>query len=58
VEEILRLLPRKECGACGSPDCRTFAEDVIDGKASLGSCVYWQKHKRKIKVADYDQVNA
>jgi len=43
VEEILQSLPGKECGACGSPDCRTFAEDVIDGKASLGSCVYWKK---------------
>jgi iron only hydrogenase large subunit-like protein len=50
VEEILRLLPRKECGVCGSPDCRTFAEDVIDGKASLGSCVYWEKQKREMKL--------
>jgi len=50
VEDILRLLPRKECGACGSPDCRTFAEDVIDGKASLGSCVYWQNQKRNMKI--------
>ncbi|MBW1705744.1 MAG: 4Fe-4S binding protein [Deltaproteobacteria bacterium] len=50
VEEILRLLPRKECGVCGSPDCRTFAEDVIDEKTSLESCVYWQKQKRKMKL--------
>ena len=50
VEEILQLLPRKECGACGSPDCRTFAEDVVDGKASLESCVYWKQQKRKIKL--------
>ncbi|MFH1481380.1 MAG: [Fe-Fe] hydrogenase large subunit C-terminal domain-containing protein, partial [Pseudomonadota bacterium] len=28
VEEILKLLPRKECSVCGCPDCRTFAEDV------------------------------
>ncbi len=45
VEDILRSLPRKECGACGSPDCRTFAEDVIDGKASLESCVYGKNKK-------------
>jgi Na+-translocating ferredoxin:NAD+ oxidoreductase RNF subunit RnfB len=50
VEEILRSLPRKECGVCGSPDCRTFSEDVIDGKASLGSCVYWQNQKGKMKL--------
>jgi len=45
VEEILRLLPRKECGACGSPDCRTFAEDVIDEKISLRSCLLAKSEK-------------
>jgi hypothetical protein len=40
VQETLRSLPRKECGACGSPDCRTFAEDVVDGKVSVKSCVF------------------
>ncbi|MCD6297659.1 MAG: hypothetical protein J7M30_10945, partial [Deltaproteobacteria bacterium] len=50
VEDILRLLPGKECGACGSPDCRTFAEDVIDGKASLEDCVYWKQQKSKMKL--------
>jgi iron only hydrogenase large subunit-like protein len=40
IEEILRLLPRKECGACGCPDCATFAEDVVDGRTSLQSCMF------------------
>jgi Na+-translocating ferredoxin:NAD+ oxidoreductase RNF subunit RnfB len=38
VEEILKVLPRKECGICGAPDCRTFAEDVVDGKAEMKAC--------------------
>jgi ferredoxin len=42
VEKILRLLPGKECGICGSPDCRTFAEDVVDERASLKSCIFSQ----------------
>ena len=50
VEEIFRLLPKKECGACGAPDCQTFAEDVVDGKTSLGSCVFWEKKKREMKI--------
>ncbi len=41
VEEILAQLPRKECGNCGSPDCTTFAEDVVDGRASLEDCLYF-----------------
>lgn len=40
VEETLKGLPRKECGVCGCPDCRTFAEDVVKGKASIGNCVF------------------
>jgi len=39
VDKILKTLPRKECGICGSPDCRTFAEDVVDGKARIESCL-------------------
>jgi hypothetical protein len=50
VEEILKLLPRKECGACGSPDCHTFAEDVVNGKDFLGSCVFWEGQKKKMKI--------
>ena len=40
VEEIFRVLSRKECGACGAPDCRTFAEDVVDGDTRLENCVF------------------
>jgi len=46
VQEIFRLLSRKECGACGAPDCRTFAEDVVDGDTTLGSCVFLKKKER------------
>ena len=39
IEEVFRVLPGKECGLCGSPDCRSFAEDVADGKVSRDHCV-------------------
>jgi NAD-dependent dihydropyrimidine dehydrogenase PreA subunit len=38
IESILQKLPGKECGQCGSPDCRTFAEDVADGKVKMACC--------------------
>jgi Na+-translocating ferredoxin:NAD+ oxidoreductase RNF subunit RnfB len=47
IEEILRLLPRKECGACGCPDCVTFAEDVADGRNSIQSCLFCQDQKKR-----------
>ncbi len=40
VEEIYRILPGKECGICGSPDCLTFAEDVVDKRMSLDNCPF------------------
>jgi hypothetical protein len=46
VEEILKLLPRKECGVCGSPDCRTFVEDVVDGRADLEDCIFWREQQQ------------
>jgi len=39
-EEILKLLPGKDCGACGSPNCRTFAEDVAKGMVDVNKCVF------------------
>jgi hypothetical protein len=38
IESILQKLPGKECGQCGSPDCKTFAEDVADGKVNAECC--------------------
>lgn len=45
VEEIYQQLPGKECGVCGSPDCRTFAGDVVDRRAPLESCIFLSPHK-------------
>jgi iron only hydrogenase large subunit-like protein len=39
IEEVFRTLPGKECGLCGAPDCRSFAEDVAGGTVSMDRCV-------------------
>jgi iron only hydrogenase large subunit-like protein len=39
-DEIAGRLPRKDCGACGAPDCRTLAEDIVRGKARLEDCPF------------------
>lgn len=44
IENILKKLPGKDHAACGAPDCRTFAEDVVMGKAKLDDCI--MLHKR------------
>jgi len=35
---LLEKLPNKDCGACGSPTCRAFAMDVVNGEAQLSDC--------------------
>ncbi len=47
VEKIMERLPQKQCGLCGSPDCATFAEDVVDGRASLKDCVFMKQTVKK-----------
>ncbi|UCG91805.1 MAG: 4Fe-4S dicluster domain-containing protein [candidate division WOR-3 bacterium] len=48
-EKILKKLPGTNCGVCGAPDCITFAEDIVLGKAILQDCIYvsTKRHNRK-----------
>jgi iron only hydrogenase large subunit-like protein len=52
IEKIVELIKGNDCAACGAPDCRTFAEDVVRGSASLKDCMWLSvrsniKYKRK-----------
>ena len=41
MADIQRLkdgLPGIDCGACGAPNCRAFAEDVIKGRTGIFNC--------------------
>jgi iron only hydrogenase large subunit-like protein len=44
-EEIYQTLPKTDCGACGSPTCLTFAEDVVKGEAELSDCIFNLPHR-------------
>ena len=37
---LLERLPRRDCAACGAPDCATLAEDAVAGLASIEDCVF------------------
>jgi iron only hydrogenase large subunit-like protein len=37
-DDLYETLPKIDCGACGSPTCLTFAEDVVKGEAKLANC--------------------
>lgn len=52
VERVYRLLPEKECAVCGSPDCRTFAEDVVDGRNALERCIFYSEFKNRLETGN------
>lgn len=45
LEEILKALPGIDCGSCGSPTCRCFAQDVVSGNVSVDRCVVRMQEK-------------
>lgn len=38
VEKIEEVLPGVDCGACGAPGCRGFAEGVVNGQYDVSGC--------------------
>ncbi len=47
IDRLMNLLPGKNCAACGTPNCRTFAEDVVRKKAALSDCPVFCTRQRK-----------
>lgn len=39
IEEISKILPQIDCGACGSPTCKSLAEDIVMGRAKIDDCI-------------------
>lgn len=40
VNDILRKLPGMDCGACGAPNCRALAEDIVQDQADQMDCIF------------------
>jgi len=38
IDEVDDMLPQAQCGACGVPGCRPFAEAVVSGAKNPSSC--------------------
>ncbi|MBE6732522.1 MAG: 4Fe-4S dicluster domain-containing protein [Ruminococcaceae bacterium] len=39
IQRLKDTLPGIDCGACGAPNCRAFAEDVVKKTAKIENCV-------------------
>lgn len=46
IKNIRAQLPGIDCGACGSPTCRAFAEDIVTGSIpDKSECVFFREKK-------------
>ena len=50
IDQIEKEFPGLDCGACGAPTCRAFAEDVVKGICKETECIFVYR-KRMKKVA-------
>ena len=48
MNEILERLPGYDCGSCGSPTCRTFAEDIVRGYCGELDCIHNLKDRIRV----------
>jgi len=48
IYDIYELMPKKDCGLCGNPSCRTSARKIATGDMSPGQCV-------NLKLPEYEK---
>ena len=56
-EALLEELPKLDCGSCGAPTCKTFAEDVVKGIARREDCIYLMRDEYKELIKRSQLVN-
>lgn len=39
IQQVRKSLPGIDCGSCGAPTCRAFAEDIVLGNADKNDCI-------------------
>jgi len=47
LESLYKKLPQIDCGSCGAPTCRCFAEDVVRQQANVEECIFMLRGKIK-----------
>ena len=45
IEAITEALPALDCGSCGAPTCRAFAEDIVRGERTEDECIVYMRER-------------
>ena len=57
IDVVSQMLPNANCGACGLPGCRAFAEQAVAGKVTPAQCTVSGEAARE-QIASYLGVDA
>ena len=52
IDDVEEMLPHANCGACGKPGCRPFAEALVKGEGDPALCTPNSKDMTKA-IADF-----
>ena len=52
IVTLTEQLPGIDCGSCGAPTCRAFAEDIVRGRAALDDCLFVMRDKLMKQCAE------
>jgi Na+-translocating ferredoxin:NAD+ oxidoreductase subunit B len=54
IDDVEKLLPNYNCGACGTPGCRAFATGIINGEVlNLARCKPGKTEKHFNPILEY-----
>ena len=45
IQQIFEKFPHIDCGACGAPNCRAFAEDIVRFGGNPEDCIFLMREK-------------
>jgi len=54
IEALAETLPALDCGSCGAPTCRAFAEDVVLGGRSVDECIVYMRERIQKLAAEQE----
>ena len=54
IQALRKDLPGIDCGSCGAPNCRAFAEDIVMGNADRNECIIAYKDLIRKYIETYD----
>lgn len=55
IQAIRESLPGIDCGSCGAPTCRAFAEDLVKGTAHIDDCIIAYKELIQEYIKDQNR---